>query len=183
MTLIGEKETLEEKRAALLIKYRSLHIDKIEKEDDRIVYHLSSNDKKLIMLCLLNRKTIGIAFVRELKAMIESEGAAKGIIVGNGKYTYSAKNTSRKIGMELVSPLVPIFDIFEHEYVPRHEILNEAERRDVLKRFHAKPHQFPWIKASDPLPIILGAEPGDILRITGESSTAGMSKSFRYVVK
>ena len=115
--------------------------------------------------------------------MIEKEGAVKGIIVGNGKYTYSATSNSRKVGIELVSPSLPTFDIFEHEYVPRHEILNEVERRDALERFHAKPYQFPWIKASDPISIILGAEPGDIIRITGASSTAGMSQTFRYVVK
>lgn len=180
---MDEKETLEEKRAALLIKYRNLHIDKIVKEDERIIYHLSCGDKNLIMLCVLNRKTIGISYVRELKTMIEREGAVKGIIVGNGKYTYSATSTSRKVGIELVSPKLPTFDIFEHEYVPMHEILNEVERREVLERFHAKPFQFPWINVSDPISIILGAEPGDIIRVTGASSTAGMSQSFRYVVK
>jgi len=87
------------------------------------------------------------------------------------------------MGIELIPSTLPIFDLFKHKLVPRHEILNEEERREVLKRFHAKPYQFPWIKASDPVSIILGAEPGDIVRVTGESETAGRAESFRYVVK
>jgi len=53
----------------------------------------------------------------------------------------------------------------------------------VLERYHVKPYQLPWIKASDPVAIILGAEPGDIIRIRGRSETAGEYISYRYVVE
>jgi len=174
---------LEEKRVSLLVKYRKLKVDKVEREAEKIVYHLSRGDKRYMILCVLDQKTIGISYVRELKALVDKEGAAKGILVGDGKYTYSAKNTSGQIGIELIPPTLPTFDIFEHELVPRHVILTEEERSQVLERFHAKPYQFPWIKASDPISIILGAEPGDIIRAIGDSATAGSSESYRYVVK
>ncbi|KON29709.1 hypothetical protein AC482_05835 [miscellaneous Crenarchaeota group-15 archaeon DG-45] len=78
---------------------------------------------------------------------------------------------------------MPTFEVFQHEYVPRHEILTEEERMGVLERFHAEPYQFPWIKVSDPISVLLGAEPGDIIKIEGKSATAGRSESYRYVVK
>ena len=176
-------ETLEETRAELIIKYRKLKVEKIEREAEKIIYHLSRGDKRCLMLCILGQKTIGVSYVRELKKLVDGEGVAKGIMVGDGKYTYSAKSTASKIGIELVPPTLPTFDVFKHELVPRHEILSEDERREVLERFHAKPYQFPWIKASDPLSIIIGAEPGDIIRVTGESATAGRAESYRYVVE
>jgi len=180
---VDKAETLEEKRVALLIKYRNLKVDSVERDDEKIVYNASHGDKTYVILCVLNQKTIGIAYVRELRELVDKEGADKGILVGNGKYTYSAKSTSAKIGMELIPRTLPIFDLFEHEDVPMHEVLTDEERKVVLENFHAKPYQFPWIKASDPISIILGAEPGDIIRAIGKSHTAGRSESYRYVVK
>jgi DNA-directed RNA polymerase subunit H len=90
---------------------------------------------------------------------------------------------SREMGIELIPSTLPTFDLFKHKLVPKHEILNDEERRDILERFHAKPLQFPWIKASDHVSIILGAAPGDIVRVTKESETAGRAESYRYVVK
>ena len=180
---MSEAETLEEIRAELIIKYRKLKVERIEREAEKIIYYLSRGDERYLMLCILNQKTIGVSYVRELKKLVDKEGAAKGIMVGDGKYTYSAKSTASQIDIDLIPPTLPTFDVFKHELVPRHEILKEEERKEVLERFHAKPYQFPWIKASDPITIIIGAEPGDILRVTSKSVTAGRAESYRYVVK
>lgn len=174
---------MEEKRAELLIKYRDLKVERVESEAEKTVFHLSRGDERYVMLCIRGEKTIGIDYVRELKELMDKDETEKGIIVGNGRYTYSARSSSGKMGIELVPSTLPTFDVFEHEHVPRHDILTEEERREVLERFHAEPYQFPWIKVSDPITIFLGAKPGDIIRIMGKSATAGRSESYRYVVK
>ena len=61
-------------------------------------------------------------------------------------------------------------------------LLSEEERERIIKFYHAKPYQFPWIKASDPVSIILGAKPGDILKTSGSSETAGTYVSYSYVI-
>jgi DNA-directed RNA polymerase subunit H (RpoH/RPB5) len=86
------------------------------------------------------------------------------------------------MGIELRPPTIPTFDIFKHKLVSPTEILTEEERILILKFYHSKPFQFPWIKASDPVSIILGARPGDILKMTANSETAGTYVSYRYVV-
>ena len=68
-------KTNEEKRADLIIKYRGLKIEKEERDVDRITYYLTQGEKNYVMLCLLNQKTIGIAFIRELKEVIDNIGA------------------------------------------------------------------------------------------------------------
>lgn len=177
--------SLEEKRAKLIIKYRNLEADtdKPISVDDKLVYRL--HDKKgqaIIMHAVLGQKTIGISYVRELKEMVEKEGATKGILVGDGKYTYSARSSAEELGIELIPPTLPTFDIFEHALVPRHEIVGEEELAEVTKKYHAEPFQFPWIKVNDPIAIILGAKRGDVVRITQKSETAGTAISYRYVV-
>lgn len=73
--------------------------------------------------------------------------------------------------------------VTEHIYVPKHEILSEEEAEELLKRLHAKPEQLPYIHVSDPVVRELGAKPGQILRITRRSETAGESVYYRYVVE
>ncbi|MEM3673531.1 MAG: DNA-directed RNA polymerase subunit H [Candidatus Bathyarchaeia archaeon] len=77
----------------------------------------------------------------------------------------------------------PVFDIFEHVLVPKHEILTEEERKQVLAQYRIQPYQLPQIKASDPAVKAIGAKPGDILRIIRKSPTAGEHIAYRYVIE
>ncbi|RJS90240.1 DNA-directed RNA polymerase subunit H [Candidatus Bathyarchaeota archaeon] len=175
--------TEEERRAALLIKYRKLRVRRVEREGDKTVIHLSKGGRKILMMCISNQETVGVAYVRELLSLGEGEGAEELILIGGGRYTYSAKKTAEEVGVEVIPPSLPAFDVFKHRLVPKHEILSEEERKAVLEKYHAEPYQFPWIKSDDPIAIILGARPGDILKITRKSPTAGTYISYRYVVK
>lgn len=72
--------------------------------------------------------------------------------------------------------------ILEHELVPKHELLSREEALKVLKELGVRPEQLPWIRASDPIAKLLGAKPGDIVRVTRKSPTAGISVAYRFVV-
>ena len=182
MATLDKAKTLEEKRAALIIKYRDMTVDSVEKDEDKIIYRLSKGDDKYLMHILLDLKTIGIAYIRELKDKIEAEEVVGGIIVGDGKYTYSARSNAPEMAIELIPASLPAFDIFEHSLVPLHTILSDEERDEVAEKYHAEPYQFPWIKASDPISIIIGAKPGDVMRVIQKSETAGRYEGYRYVV-
>ena len=182
MAEIDKAKTLEEKRAALIIKYRKFNVDSVEKAEDRLVYHLSRGDQKYLMHVLMEKNTIGISYIRDLKDQVDAEGVQGGIIVGDGKYTYSARSTAPEMSIELIPPSMPAFDIFEHSLVPVHEIVGEEEKRALVDRYRAEPFQFPWIKATDPIAIILGAKAGDVVKITQKSETAGKYDTYRYVV-
>lgn len=73
--------------------------------------------------------------------------------------------------------------IFEHELVPKHTILSKEEAEEVLERYHIKPYQLPYIRASDPAAVAIDAKPGDIVKIVRKSSTAGEIVVYRYVVE
>jgi len=75
-----------------------------------------------------------------------------------------------------------VVNVFVHELVPKHDILNKKEADEVLQKFHLRPYQLPYIKLSDPAVVSLGAKPGDIIRIQRRSSTAGECFSYRYVI-
>jgi DNA-directed RNA polymerase subunit H len=75
------------------------------------------------------------------------------------------------------------FDVRKHVLVPKHEVLSPEEARQVLEKFKVAPHQLPLIKASDPAAKAVGAKPGDILKITRDSPTAGKAIVYRYVIE
>ena len=173
---------IQEKRANLIIKYRGFEIVEREEKNGLIVLRVKKDGEKIIMHVILGNQTIGIAYVREIKEQVDEEGAERGIIVGDGKYTYSARSNSKDMNIELIPPNIPTFDIFEHTLVPHHQIITKEEQEELTKKYHARAYQFPWIKSTDPISVILGAKPGDVLKIRQQSETAGEYDTYRYVV-
>ena len=76
-----------------------------------------------------------------------------------------------------------MINIFQHELVPKHIVLNKKEIEEVLGKYHVKPHQFPYIKVSDPACQMIGAKPGDLIKIIRRSPTAGEATAYRYVIE
>ena len=70
-----------------------------------------------------------------------------------------------------------------HDYVPKHEIMTKKDSLEVLEKYHCKPTELPLIFVTDPAIIGLGVKPGDMIKITRKSATAGESLYYRYVVE
>ena len=75
------------------------------------------------------------------------------------------------------------FNVFDHILVPKHEILSKKEAEELLRKYRIKPYHLPKIKSSDPAVKALGAKPGDIIKITRKSPTAGEAVYYRFVVR
>jgi len=73
-------------------------------------------------------------------------------------------------------------DIFQSALVPKHEILDEEEKRKFIEKYGVSEKQIPKIKSTDPAVKILGAKKGDLIRIIRKSQTAGEYIYFRIVV-
>ena len=177
-----KNETAIDKRAKLIIKYRKMKVRKKEENGDLITYRLTKGGKKYIMQCVCNQRNVGIANVRDLRDLVDEAEAEEGIMLTDSKYTYSAKHHAPSMKIDLVPPTIPAFDIFKHKLVSPAEILSDEERDIVIKKYHAKPHQFPKMRTKDPVSIILGARKGDIVRFKQESELAGLYVTYRYVV-
>ncbi len=74
------------------------------------------------------------------------------------------------------------FRLQDHILVPKHEVLSKEEAEELLKILGISKEQLPKIKATDPIVKEIGAKPGDIIKITRDSLTAGKSVFYRLVV-
>lgn len=75
------------------------------------------------------------------------------------------------------------FNVFMHELVPEHRVLNEGEKEELLRKYRIKLSQLPQILASDPAAVELEAKPGDVIEIKRKSPTAGVYYYYRLVVE
>jgi len=139
--------------------------------------------KKVIIWCIFAQGTVGVRYVNQLKKAMDAAEVERGMIIAGERYSYAAKVNSKKKGIELIPRIFPAFNIFEQTLVPKHEILTQEEKEEILAKYRVKPHQLPWIRASDPASEAIGAKPGDIVRIIRDSPTAGKYVSYRYVIE
>jgi len=174
--------TLEERKTLNLIELRNYKLIKREETEEGIVFLAEAPSGKKVLLLCIPGKAVGVKYVRQVREMADAEGAELGIIIGDGRYTRSAMQEARKFNVELIPRKFPPFNIFKHTLVPKHEILTPEEREELLKKYRIKPYQLPWIRATDPAIIAIGAKPGDIVRIIRKSKTAGEAIAYRYVV-
>ena len=70
-----------------------------------------------------------------------------------------------------------------HALVPKHEIMQIKEAEQVLEKYHCKSIELPLIFVNDPAIVGLGVKPGDMIKITRKSATAGESFYYRYVIE
>lgn len=75
------------------------------------------------------------------------------------------------------------FNIFEHNYVPKHSILNDAEVMEFKKRYNIiNDDNIPEISRFDPVALALMMRPGEICKIIRSSKTAITSEFYRICI-
>jgi len=62
-------------------------------------------------------------------------------------------------------------------------LLPKDQAEEILKKYNSKPSQLPYVMISDKALEDLDVRPGDIIKITRKSPTAGESVYYRYVVE
>ena len=72
-------------------------------------------------------------------------------------------------------------DIQDHMHVPKHEIMTEDEISEEFSDVDYDFKNLPKIRSDDPVVEAIGAVPGNVLRITRESQTAGVFVTYRIV--
>jgi DNA-directed RNA polymerase subunit H len=185
-SMVASEEMLGRK-IKLLIEFRGYVVeDKIDGKNLTDYIIRDGKGKKILLRVIYSTPLIsgkvGVHFVRKLKENMEKEGFDRGILVGQG-FSYSARKESRAKGIEAIQEeKIPAFNIFEHHLVPEHEILSKEEAKELLKEYHVEAYQLPQIRTSDPAVFLIGARPGDIVKITRKSPTAGVHVTYRHVV-
>jgi len=75
------------------------------------------------------------------------------------------------------------FNLLEHQYVPEHVVLTDAEQEEVLKKYNiTDTKQMPSISRYDPVALAIGLRPGQICKITRPSKTSVTTNFWGYCI-
>lgn len=176
---------MEERKAEVLIKLRKYKLIEKEKFEGAFGYivEIPEDEEKALIWCILGQATVGIVAMNQLYKILKEKELERAIVVTEGRYTHAVKQGAKKKNVELLPKSFPVFDIFEHALVPKHEILPLKEKQQLIAYYKVQPYQMPQITSTDPAVKVIGAKPGDVLRIIRKSPTAGEHVTYRYVVE
>ena len=136
----------------------------------------------IVVHCTFKNETTGVAYIRDLNKKFDKKKVKRRIFIGSGKVTRSALNELNDKNVEFIPADLVLMDILEHEFVPKHEILSEAEVTKLLDQLQVPETALPYLLTTDPVARVIGAKVGDIIKITRKSQTAGETIIYRLVV-
>jgi len=76
-----------------------------------------------------------------------------------------------------------VLDVSNHILVPKHEKCSETEKKALLKKYNVTISDLPKISINDAAICDLNLEPGDVVKITRDSPTAGVTIFYRVVIE
>jgi DNA-directed RNA polymerase subunit H len=74
------------------------------------------------------------------------------------------------------------FKVDKQALTPKHAKVSDREKKQVLETYRATLKDLPKIYKTDPAILNLDVKPGDVVKVTRESATAGETIFYRVIV-
>ena len=145
------------------------------------------NADNTILVFFPEEEKLGVPTIKEVCKTMEEHSVSKGVIVMKVEVTAFARRALEKVGgrcqIDTFKQAELMINITKHKLVPKHEILNEQEKADLLEKYKLNSEaQLPRIQKLDPVARYFGAQKGQVFKITRQSETAGRYVTYRIVV-
>ncbi len=132
---------------------------------------------------------IGVKLIRSYYDQMIEMGISKGIIIVKDNITSFAKNEISSfvnkeipVYIEIFLENTLMFDITEHELVPKHELISVHEKETLFNKYNIKESNLLKILSTDPVSRYYDFQKMDVIKITRPSETGGFYTNYRIVV-
>jgi DNA-directed RNA polymerase I, II, and III subunit RPABC1 len=157
-----------------------------------IASHRDDETNKIIVFFPADK--LGIKTVKEYVEIMQGSCIYRAIIVTQNQITAQARKALEQCAIPLSNSSEHILqferfqeaelqiNITKHVLVPKHEVLSDYEKQEVINKYRLQLSQFPRILKDDPISRYYGMTVGQLVRITRPSETAGRYVTYRVVV-
>jgi DNA-directed RNA polymerases I, II, and III subunit RPABC1 len=129
---------------------------------------------------------VGVKPIKVYTDHMKTQGVRNAIMVLRQGITPFAKQAVQEMSgeydIEHFREAELLVDITEHQLVPEHLVLNNAEKTELLGRYRLKEFQLPRIQPTDPVARYYGMKRGQIVKIIRPSETAGRYVTYRICI-
>jgi DNA-directed RNA polymerase I, II, and III subunit RPABC1 len=142
----------------------------------------TKDDKKILVKFTLDKESVNrqdIITFRNNVSQAHGEETDIIYVVKNKPNTFVYKEIKENDEIFLSTELV--FNRTKHRLVPKHVLLNEAEKKDVLSTYDCRDTQIPRMVSTDYVARYYGAKPGSMFKIYRPSPSSGVYITYRVV--
>lgn len=126
--------------------------------------------------------SVGVKTMREFILLVAGKHFSNALFVYQTSITPAAQRmipTVAPIVIETFQESDLVVNITKHVLVPKHVVLSDAEKKELLVKYRLKESQLPRIQGLDPVARYLGLRRGQVVKIIRRSETSGRYASYR----
>lgn len=167
----------------------------MEQDQLNIETHKKDDENKTVIVKYLwkHAKIKTPTLIKEINSVVENVNGNKQdleiVIISKDKKSESLQKVIDGFNSNKQFPYIQyfwiktfMFDIMEHEFVPKHTILSDEEKDNVRIKYNIQNNLMPVISKNDAVAQYLGMRTGDICEIVRKSETCGDYLTYRICI-
>tara|TARA_E500000178_G_scaffold355972_1_gene430855 strand:- start:1792 stop:2379 length:588 start_codon:yes stop_codon:yes gene_type:complete len=178
------KEMLEDRKIDISNLHSINDKELVELHNDNQIFDIKVNDELKVIYYMANKIKI-----QNIKLFIDEENDKNIIFISKEKLTTNNYKSfsdfkDKNINFQFFFIKELLFNIYKHEYVPKHEVITDKKDIEEIKTKYLLKnlYQLPILLSNDPICKYLDIKSTSLVKITRPSPTAGEYILYRYVV-
>lgn len=166
-------------------KLPSDHQKFIDSDTEELLCEKIDNPMDKIYVFFPPMPKVGVNTIRQYTKAMEDEHVTKAIIVYDNTITAFAKQQTEQnklLCFEYFRKNELYVNKLDHVLVPKHEIISEDEKKELLRVYKIKDMHLPKIYSTDQIVRYFGAKRGQVFKITRNTETSGETIYYRIVI-
>jgi DNA-directed RNA polymerase I, II, and III subunit RPABC1 len=154
-------------------------------DEEFLTHKIDDEDSKIFVFFPKISAKVGVFTIRQYIKEMQDNEVNQAIVVVKDAITAFAKQVfveAKPLVIECFKENELLVDKPSHVLVPKHELITEEEKKELLKIYKAKDSQLPKMLSSDPVARYFGARKGQVFKITRVSESSGDYIYYRIVV-
>lgn len=154
-------------------------------DEEFLTHKIDDEDSKIFVFFPKISAKVGVFTIRQYIKEMQDNEVNQAIVIVKDAITAFAKQVfieAKPLIIECFKENELLVDKLDHVLVPKHELITEDEKKELLKIYKAKEGQLPKMLSSDPIARYFGARKGQVFKITRPSESSGDYIYYRIVI-